>query len=312
MSEILSKTLPILFLIFFGYLLQKRKFISENAIDDLNKIVIQVSLPSVLFVTFLNMSIGREHFFLVMITVVLLVSFYLSGTLLNKIKRIAHPLIPFMVTGYAFGLLGVPLFGTVFGIENLDRISILGVGHEFFMWFGYLVVLKAKLGGERFSYESIKNFFKTPIIISIVLGVLFNLIGVDPFFQQNIVLKGIYTTIEYLSNLATPLILIIIGFGLKFNRRYMKQSAVFIILRLLVAFTIGYSIKYMVIDRFVSPDPIFDYAYFTTLILPPPFSLPIFVGEYSSEENKELANNTVVLGTVVSVVIFIVFVLTLG
>ena len=258
MTEIISKALPILFLIIFGYLLKKRKFISDNTINELNKLIIGVSLPSVLFVTFLNMSIGREQFFLVGITVLLLVCFYLSGTLLNKIKSITHPLIPFMVTGYAFGLLGIPLFGTVFGIENLDRITILGVGHEFFMWFGYLVILKAKLGGERFSYESIKSFFKTPIIISIVLGVLFNLTGIGPFFQQNILLKGFYTTIGYLGNLATPLILIIIGFGLKFNRRYMKQSAVFILLRFLVAFTVGYSIKIMIIDPFVSPDPIFD------------------------------------------------------
>lgn len=59
----------------------------------------------------------------------------------------------------------------------------------------------------------------------------------------------------------------------------------------------------------MSSNQYFNYAYFTFLILPPPFSLPIFLTEYGGRyKYRELINNTVMLSTVTSVVIYILFV----
>ncbi len=312
MAEIISKIIPILLLITLGYMMQYKSILKQTTIDEVKKVVINLSLPSVLFVTYINMELKIEYLIMFIVIFIMSIVFYYTGVLLNKINILAHPIIPFMVSGCSFGLLGVPLYATVFGIENLDKISILGIGHEAFMWFFYVTILKMTFRKEKFSLETIKGFLTSPLILSIVLGLFFNISGFNIWFNDYVVLKGIYITIQYLGNLATPLILIIIGFGLKFSRRYMKLSVKFVALRLAVILTIGYLFKGLLIDRMITPEPLFNYAYFTFLILPPAFSSSIFIGEYSSIEHKELANNTVVLSTAVCIIIFICTVFMVG
>ncbi|WP_432662172.1 malate permease [Wukongibacter baidiensis] len=308
MGEIISKVIPIILLISLGYLVQVKGILKQSTIDEMKKVVINISLPAILFMTFLGMELKKEYFLIIITTFIMLGVFCLVGGSLNRIKSIAHPLNPFIASGFAFGLLGIPLYSTVFGAENLGKISILGVGHEAFMWFVYFTALKIRFKNARFSIDDIKGFLKSPIILSIVLGIALNILGFEVWFQERALLKGIYETLKYLANLATPLILIIIGFGFKFNKEYMKQSFRFLMIRMGVILAVGYTFKYMVIDKIITPEPLFNYAYFTLLILPPAFSLPIFVGEYSTSEHKEIANNTVVLNTLVSIIIYILFI----
>ncbi len=310
MTDIISKIIPIILLILLGSYFRFNNILGQTTVDEIKKIVIDVAFSAVLFITFLNMELRREYFLVSFIVFIMLNIFYFVGLGFNMIKMIAHPLIPFITSGFAFGFLGIPLFSTVFGNENLGKLSILGIGHEFFIWLVLYTLLRIKLGNQRFSIGVVKQIIKSPAIISIVLGIVFNLTGFRTSIHSNSIMKGFYITVEYLSSLSTPLILIIIGYGLKLNKKYMVQSIKFLIIRFTVILTVGYVFKYLIINKVIIPDQIFNYAYFTFLILPPPLSLPIFIGTYSTKEHEELANNTIVLNTVVSIIIFILFVLT--
>ncbi len=92
----------------------------------------------------------------------------------------------------------------------------------------------------------------------------------------------------------------------------MKRSIVFVVIRYVLILTVGYLFKFLIIDRIVPYDNIFNYAFFTLLILPVPFSLSIIVGRYSSKENSELINNTIVLNTFVCIILYIIFVSIIG
>lgn len=312
MTDIAAKIIPILLLISLGCFFRYKNTFKQTTIDEVKKLVIDIAFSAVLFITFLNMELRKEYFLVSIIIFLMLTLFYFAGIILNMIKLIKHSLIPFFSSGFAFGFLGIPLFSTIFGVENLGKLSILGIGHEFFIWLLFYTLLKIKLGNQKFSVETGIQIFKSPVIISITLGIILNLTGLGTSIHYNPIAKGLYTTIEYLSNLSTPLILIIIGYGLRFNKKYMKQSVLFIMIRFIVILSIGYFTKIFVINKIVAPDLMFDYAYFTFLILPSPLTLPIFVGASSTQEYEELANNTVVLNTVVSIVIFIIFVLTIN
>lgn len=312
MTDIVAKIIPILLLILLGCFFRYKNTFKQTTIDEIKKLVIDVAFSAVLFITFFNMELKKEYFLVSIIIFFMLTLFYFVGTMINMIKAIKHPLIPYISTGFAFGFLGIPLFSTIFGVENLGKLSILGIGHEFFIWLLFYTLLKVKLGNQKFSMDTAIQIFKSPVIISITLGIILNLTGLRTSIHYNPIAKGLYTTVEYLSNLSTPLILIIIGYGLRFNKKYMKQSAIFIMIRFIVILSIGYFTKIFIINKIVSPDPIFNYAYFTFLILPSPLTLPIFVGASSTQEQEELANNTVVLNTVVSIAIFILFVLTIN
>lgn len=307
MSEVIAKILPIILLIGLGYFLRWKQVINGIAISEMKKAVINIFLPAVLFVTFIDMELQDEYLLVFVAIFLLLILLFMVGVIINKIPQISHPLLPFALTATTFGLLGLSLYETVFGSENLIKMSIIGVGHELFIWFVYITLMKIRLNNEKFSLSVIADFIKSPLIIAVVSGLALNMLGLSHYFHDNALLNGFFTTLKYLANISTPLILIIVGYGLVLNRKYMEKSIQLILLRLVVMLSIGYFFKWLVLDAIIINDQFFDYAYFTFLILPPPMSLPIFAGKYSTKENSELLNNMVVLNTIVCIIIFTLF-----
>ncbi len=309
MGEITSKLMPIIILIALGKLMNKKQMMKQSTIDEIKSFIINIALSSVLFIAFVNMELRREYFLVFIMVFITLCIQYILGFLLNRVKWIKHPVVPFITSGCTYGLLGIPLFAALFGIENVGKISILGVGHEFFIWLVFYTIMRMNLRQERISIGIAKAVIKSPTIISIALGILFNMLGLGEWLRSNPIATGVYTTLEYLANLATPLILIIIGYGLNLEKKYMKESLKLLSIRMLSMLSIGYAVKFLVIDKIMQPDILFNYAYFIFFILPPPLSLSIFIGTYSNKENEALTNNTVVLNTVVSISIFALFVI---
>jgi malate permease and related proteins len=308
MSALFLSVIPILSLISFGLLVQKKKWMSTGAIDEIKKGVTNVALPAVLFLSFVNLELKKEYFWVMVMIAVLMVLCLAIGIGLNHIPAISHPLNPFMVSACTFGLLGIPLFSTAFGMDNIGKLSILGVGHEFFVWFIYFTYLEMKLCKKKFSVEMMKGFAKSPLILMVLLGIILNLTGYGRLLYTNPILKGVYATMQHIANLATPLVLMIVGYGLKLEKSYLKQSLRFVVLRYVVMLTVGYIFKFMVIDRTIVGDKLFDYAYFTLLILPQPLILPVFVAKFGTEEQYYLVNNAAVLSTFLCVSVFLLFI----
>lgn len=308
MTGVMSNVVPIILLILLGYIIRIKGLLKEETIIGIKKLVLDISLPAILFSTFLNMHFEKGYFSVIFISFAMLCTFFLIGFLINKYKPLYHTMNPFISSAFCFGLLGIPLFGTVFGMENLGKISILGVGNELFCWLIYYNALELGFNDKKFSIHIIKGLFKSPLLISIFIGILFNLLGFADLFKTNAILVGVYTTIQYIANLGTPLILLIIGFTLKFNKEYTKKSIIFVITRTIIILGVGYLVKFLIIDKLITNDTLFNYAYFTFLILPLPFSLPIFASKHCPEY-EELVNNTVVLSTILCIITFIAFIL---
>lgn len=306
MSEILAKVIPIFILIFMGYGAQHYELADRRTMDTVKKAVINVALPSVLFLTFKNMEFKLEYLLITIIVLVMLVVFFLVGVLVMRLTKSEHKVLPFLMTGYSFGLLGIPLFSAVYGQENLGVISVFGIGHEIFIWFIYLTLIRNNFGRQKFTIDTILKFVKSPLIIAIVSGLLVNFLDLKIWFDRIFVLKGLENTLVYLAATATPVILIIIGYGLKLEKSYVSISIKFLIFRLFITLTVGYLVKFLIMDQlFDISSKMFEIAYFTFLIMPPPFSLSIFVDEYDHEQGI-IATNTTVLSTVFSIIAFVI------
>jgi predicted permease len=310
MAEAISKIIPILLLITIGSLMYHRKWLDNHTADRLKLGVIKIALPAIIFLTFKNMTIEIEYLWLSIIMFGLLCVFYFVGKFINRLFAFNDVLIPFFTTGCTFGLLGIPLFEGVFGIEHLSELSILGIGNEFFVWFVYVTLIGKEMGTKSFNRKTVIEFITSPIIIAIVAGLAINLTDSNGYFEQNTILKGLLRTLEYLASMTTPIILIIIGHGIRLDTKHLARAFRMLVVRIVAVLSIGYTVKIVLIDQlFNNLSPMFNLAYFTFLILPPPFSLAIFVGQYSSEENTAVANNAIVLDTIVCVVLFSVMVL---
>lgn len=306
--EMLSKVLPIILLFALGYVIRKGSLISKEGIEAIKGVVVNLALPAILFKTFLTMEFELGQVAIPILIILLLSIILIVGRALNKINPIAHKLTPYISSGFCFGLLGIPLFTIVFGEENLAIFSLIGLGHEVFVWCILYPILQFDFNNEKFRFKELIKVFKSAILISIFAGLTLNIIGLKPLFFENPLLKGVYGAIEYLGSVATPLILIAIGFGIEVKKGNIMQTLKLLATRMTLIMVIGYIFKVIVINPIIGVTQIFNYAYFTFLILPPMFSLPMLVGKYGTREDEELANNVVVVSTILSLIIFIVMV----
>jgi predicted permease len=131
---IINRVLPILILVGLGYLIRQRRFLSEQSIEDLRKIVVNLGLPSVLFISFLNIELKITYLVVFAVMFSLCVALFGLGRLLKKVFRVQYEYYPFLMTGFEYGMLGVSLFGSAYGLERIGYIAVIDLGHEIFIW----------------------------------------------------------------------------------------------------------------------------------------------------------------------------------
>ncbi len=314
MEQVLAKVIPIMILITAGFIMKQRSFVTQEVVNGIKKLIVNLALPSVLFLSFITLEMQKETIGLTIVMILMLLTLNLWGRLLNNIKWIHNPILPFVLSAVTFGLLGTALYEAAFGIERLGDISILGMGHELFMWFIYVNLLKRDFSNEKVTLTSFLNGFKSPLLISVMAGIIINLLGWAHYIEEVAILKGFHQTIKYLSQMGTPLILMMVGYGLELNKKYIKRTVLYVLIRRVSLIGIGYLFKFLILSRFIEMSVQFNYAFFTFLILPPPFLLSIFIETHGdgidqkTRDNIILANNIVVLDTVVCITTFIIFI----
>lgn len=312
MIEIVPSILPIFLLIGMGFYMRKKEIIQESTVDEIQNIVLYVGLPALIFLSFKDMELQREHLTLTLIVFLFYCVVFLIGLAVNKIKRFSSPMLPFLIPCCALATLGIPLYVSVFGVENLPKYAILSVGHELFLWFVLMLVLQAQHSKTAFSTKMIKDFIKNPFILAVLFGIIFNVTGFNHVWGGNVIYQGIEKFLDHLGTFVTPLILIVIGYGLKLNKKYTGESIKILMVRIPLLLIVGYLVKMLFLDKMLIEDRFFDYAWFTFLILPPPYAMPLLIGKHSTEENTAIATNTIVLGTIVTIIIFVIFAFSLS
>jgi predicted permease len=201
-------------------------------------------------------------------------------------------------------MMGAVFFGAAFGMENIAYIGLIALGHEFFIWFVYVTLLKNKTEGKSGFTDTIKNFITSPVIIAIILGVLFNILNLKSIFEEFIVTRTLFRSLEYLTGLTVPLILMIIGFNLKFEPALFKKGLSLIFARLAIIIAAAFLIDTFVFKMLFHFERLFSAALFTFLILPPPFILPLFVKE---KEELSYTNGVLLLYSIFSIIFFSVY-----
>lgn len=307
----LEKFIPLFGIILIGYLLKRLKVLDAGLVNGLKLIIVDVALPSVFFVSFIRMDINPSDALFYIGTFLFCVILLLAGRGLQKARIIDYPVSGFFFSGFEFGMVGVALFGAIYGIDRLWAILLFGLGHELFIWFVYAPMLKhGDQGG--FSLRGIlPSLLRSPIIISITVALLLNLTGIYRAVEEFWVPRGIIQTGETIAAVVTPLILLVIGSGISLQGLNWKLAGRFIILRLLLIGIVGAAFLFL-IDRFIRPvNPLLSAAAVTFLLLPPPFIIPVFMPDEGQEATGQYTA-TLVLYTLISLPLFLIAVLIIG
>lgn len=305
--KIINQVLPILLLLSLGYWLNRRRFLLQTTVDELRKVVVNLALPSVLFVSFLNIELKPSYFVLFVVMFLLCILLFLLGNLLRRRLGIRYAYMPYLTTGFEYGMLGISLFGAAYGLEKIGYIAVIDLGHEIFIWFVFLPLLLVKRDGAQNPGEIFKSFLSSPVVVAILTSILFNLLGWRELLYQMPFTGALMSTFGFLGSLTVPLILLIVGYGIKINREGLKDALLVVFIRLGILIPLALVLNLFLLRDVLQLEGFFQAALFTLLILPPPFIIPLYSSSSLDASEKQYVNNVLVLHTIISVALFIAY-----
>lgn len=307
--ETILKVLPILLFICLGYGFKKTNFLKLSTVSDMKKLVINISLPALLFIAFYQTSFDGNILIATLTIFVACCIMLLIGVILSKVFKIKSTYFHLLFGGFETGMLGYSLFVSVYGDKNISKLAVLDLGQVVFVFFILMTILIMKKDNKPQDFTHIaKSFFKSPVIIAILLGILINTINNFIPFTNATTFLGLLNPITTLSTLTVPLILIVIGYELKFDFKNIQMPFITIIIRTAILIIFAYLINLFVFEKLLHLDAVYKQALYTLFILPSPFIIPLFIPEDEEEELLYVVN-TLSLNILLTLIIFIVFTL---
>lgn len=287
-----------------GMLFKYTGVLREQELEGVKKLTLYLVIPAVLFLSFSTLEFSLHFIPVIAVVCAINVLLLAAGMLLYRLTGSNDRLLPLSISTMNFALIGLPLYEGVFGSVQLHHYTSLGVGSELYIWFVFYFILRWFLG-DRSAQRSIPwGFIKSPIVWGIILGCAAGLFKIDLASLSHPLIRGPYQVLTSASALATPLILIFVGSHLGISRRYFFQSLKLVLIRLGSAYLIGYGLKYLILDTFITASPGSDAAFFLLVSLPAVFSVPILAAEYLEERELLILNNTIVLHACFTIVLF--------
>ena len=298
MEDLLSKLLPILLLLLIGFVSKQLKVFSDSFIEELKGLIIKIALPAVLFDAFSTMKLQVSYLLLFSLVFIYCIILYGIGHGLHKFfpKVFSRYYTKGFMTGFEFGMIGVGLFGAIWGIDKLPIIVLVAFGHELFIWFFYVLFISKSTQKSYSLSVNFKQFIKTPTIIAIILGLVVNLSGIYPLLNSNIIGQSLFSVVGFLKPLTSPLILIIIGYTMVFHRTNLREAAVYILARIILVMSLGTLVVVTIINLIPGIDPLFVQAFYAFILLPAPYILPLYIKdrEEATFFTQVLVYNTVI------------------
>ena len=221
----INVTLPIFLVMVIGYILKQSGMLNDNFVTVANRFNFKVTLPFMLFKDISRVDI-RAVFDIRYVLFCALVStacFWLiwGGTkLFVKDKSIRGAFVQASFRGSA-AVMGLAFIQNIYGESAMGPLMIVSAVPLYNIFSVLVLTFESNEAESLNKKEKIKQAFiniaKNPIIISILLGLIVGLIGID--FPELI-----DKTVNSVSQMATPLALITIGAGFEGRKALAKMK----------------------------------------------------------------------------------------
>ena len=305
--QIINQILPILLLISLGIWIRNKEFLAQETVDELRKVVVNIALPAVLFISFLNIELKSSYFIIFVVLFSLCIILFFLGKVIRKQFNIQHSYFPYLMTGFEYGMLAISLFGAAYGLDKIGYIAIIDLGHEIFIWFVFMPLLLIKRDGAQNPKEIVKSFMSAPVVLAILGSLLLNILGMGNLLYELPITGGIMAVLGFLSSLTVPLILIIVGYGVRIDKEGLGEALRMTAIRLAIMIPLAWALNTYLIRNYLALDRFFEIALFTLLIMPPPFIVPLYAHKNLEIKEKTYINNVLTIHTIISVTLFLVY-----
>ena len=221
----INVTFPIFLVMVIGYILKQSGMLNDNFVTVANKFNFKVTLPFLLFKDISGVDI-KAVFDLRYVLFCALAStacFWLiwGGTMLFiKDKKIRGAFVQASFRGSA-AVMGLAFIQNIYGESAMGPLMIVSAVPLYNIFSVLVLTFEADEAAELDKKEKLKqafvNIVKNPIIISILLGLVVGLLGMDfPMIVDK--------TVNSVAQMATPLALITIGAGFEGRKALAKMK----------------------------------------------------------------------------------------
>ncbi|MBQ2831366.1 AEC family transporter [Methanobrevibacter sp.] len=221
MNAIETTILSIILMIGLGYFLKRIDFLSQNDIDPLNKIVMYILMPCMIFSALYSADLSLIPKLGVLPLVILassfvtgVVSFFILKRLHFDDKKLWSVLVTVMIANTAF--MGYPVNLGIYGDAGFLRAIFCDTATMcIFLLLSFVLILK--FGGTL--KKAVKKIALFPPLWAIILGLGLNIL--------NIPIGDVLTnTVDYLGGGAIPLIMISLGLSINLDGLSRNKSMV--------------------------------------------------------------------------------------
>ena len=273
--SVISTALPVFLALAMGMMCRSKGFLTRDGVDTLKKVIVNLTLPFVLFNSFATAEYSLSALILPVIIFIICTVMLALGYLWVKVSKSGSKLAPFLASGFEAGMLGFSLFGLLFPNESISRFAMLCLGQEIFVFTLYKMLLTGKTSPKAI----INDFLTSPTLIAVILGLVVGASGLYDCFRAWGVSTIIESVTSFISAPTGTIILFAVGFDLVLKEIIWKKTGNMVAMRLVIA---GVMLGVLILlNRTVLNGMIFEGAALLLVTLPAPYIIPIFTDEPS-------------------------------
>lgn len=237
MNPIISESIPVISLVVFGFCLKKIKVLKEEDGSLFTRLILNVTLPSVIFLSISRANI--EPFELILLAA--------SGFFISFVLRILGGIVAnfFKLEDYIAGVvilgcmvmnigsLMYPVVNTVYGVEAVSRTAAFDIGNSIMAsGYGYYIATQYGSKNPHGLRNGLKKVLSVPVLWAVVIGLVINLTSVTiPEFISRVMTP--------LSLANTPLAMLALGVFVNFKFNKWKLMGMTVFLRMGGGFLLG-------------------------------------------------------------------------
>ena len=295
--SVIQTALPVFLALAMGMFCRSKKFITRDGVDTLKKVIVNLTLPFVLFNAFASAEYTISSLILPIIIFVVCTIMLLLGFLVIRLYKMESRLAPFLASGFEAGMLGFSLFALLFPGESASKFAMLVLGQELFVFTLYKTLLVGKTDIKAIC----KDFVSSPTLIAVVLGLI---TGATGLYKQLHIwgVGGIIDSVTTFVSAPTGMIILLcVGYDLVIKEIPWKTTGKLIGMRLGIA-AVMLSLL-ILLNRTVLNGMIFEGAAILLFTLPSPYIIPVFTDE--PDERVQISSSLSAL-TLVTMILFAV------
>lgn len=222
----LNATIPIFLLIILGWVLMKFGILTKGFNSAADKFVFKVALPVLLFKDIATADIRHDFdpkffFFCMIATSLMFLGVWFFTSLFMKDKSMVGAFVQASARGSA-AVLGIAFVNNIYGSSGMAPMMIVAAVPLYNIFSVIILSANSKDKDKSHGHQirnTLLNVVKNPIIIGIVAGLPFSLLGIDitgPAFAIP------YKAVSNIAATATPIALLVVGAGFE-GRQAIKK-----------------------------------------------------------------------------------------